>query len=157
MGCEFQIINMYGERLCNHPAIGGGCQGEYGCPYRSDNTPHYNTSTNKWEKIENGRTVEVYEPNYDKTQKVMAKVEIKFPNDNSCKFCNFHSDNQELIFDGYHSGLNIEACLIPPSPISMRKNPDKPAQLQVVTEDEKHTFHKFEIAIAYCPICGRKL
>ena len=148
MSCEFQEINMYDEKICRHPNKGGDCY-EYGCQYRTDNKPAYNSSTNQWEKIVDGTVVSIENPYIKQHENNMKK--------SSCKFCNFHSDDQELIFDGYHSGLNIEACLIPPSPISMRKNPDKPAQLQVVTEDEKHTFHKFEIPITYCPICGRKL
>lgn len=157
MSCKYQNFNQFGDRSCKHPNGIGVCNSECGCPLRTDEPPCYNSSKNAWEVVKDGKIVEVETPSNSKTQKVMAEVEIKFPNDNSCKFCNFHSDDQKLIFDGQHNGLNIEACLISPSPISMRKNPDKPAQLQVVTEDEKHTFHKFEMAIAYCPICGRKL
>lgn len=157
MSCKYQNFSQFGDRFCEHPTGRGVCKSEYGCTLKTDETPCYNSNKNAWEIVKDGKIVEVETPSLNKTQKAEVEVEIKLPDTCACKFCNFHSNDREFIFDGYHNGLNIEACLIPPSPISMRKNPDKPAQLQVVTEDEKHTFHKFEISITYCPICGRKL
>ena len=133
---------MYGERLCNHPAKGGECRGEYGCPCRSDNTPAYNSDTNSWEKMVDGKVVEV---------PITHKMEEEY-----CRCCDFDK-NEGFVYTGDQNGLGIECCLIKPSPISKRKNPDAPALMQILTEDENGVFHQFEIPVAYCPVCGRKL
>lgn len=63
MSCIHQDIDIYNNRSCkltNKP-----CNIMYGCPDRTDNTPTYNSTTNKFEVVENGEAKEYQEQKED--------------------------------------------------------------------------------------------
>ena len=76
----------------------------------------------------------------------------------SCKVCDFGNPGGcDFIYCGTQNGKSVEACLIPPTPISMRKNPERPASIQVLVSEDNGGYRQFDIPISHCPCCGRKL
>lgn len=68
----------------------------------------------------------------------------------SCEVCDF-GNGVEMLYE-QHDGIDIFACLIQPTPISIRKNPTKPASIKISIGRRD-----IDIPISHCPCCGRKL
>lgn len=76
----------------------------------------------------------------------------------TCDICDFGNPRGcDFIYCGTQNGKSVEACLIPPTPISMRKNPERPASIQVLVSEDNGGYRQFDIPISHCPCCGRKL
>lgn len=70
-----------------------------------------------------------------------------------CKYCGSDIEKEPIKEVISTDGYLIEcAAIINPSPISIRKNPENPAILQVAFFSDT-----IDIPIKYCPMCGKEI
>ena len=70
-----------------------------------------------------------------------------------CKFCErYKHPDGHMYVDLMHDDNGSMACIVEPSPISIRKNSDLPATIQIFSNN-----NEFYIPIKYCPICGAEV